>query len=441
MLAYPRSGSSAQNQHPATVRIIGIGNAGVHLADQLTMAGKLAAEVIAMNTDSQSLASSIASRKIPLGPKSTRGLGAGGDPELGLEAAEESLEDIRLAMEGSDIIFLVAGLGGGTASGAIALVAETAKETGATLFAIVTTPFAFEGRRRAAQAAEALAELSRHATAIIHFKNDRMSELASPKAGIEETFSTSDALLTACVASITGLLRGGGPLPLSLSDILAATKGGTAGALFGRGESSSDNRAHEALERALKSPLLDRGRLLGDSHAVLAHISGPPSLSFAEVSAIMQELSRHTADDAQLFFGVSAHGDSSTPVTVTLLGNYAGENAAEPSAPVARPRPEPIPEPQPEIEAEQPEPPPLIPEEPQVAAAPLEEESVVVKAPIRPVREAAKPPGPKPIPPKVKQETLQFEPVARGRFEKSEPTIVEGEDLDVPTFLRMRGKP
>lgn len=439
MLAYPRSGSSAQNQHPATVRIIGIGNAGVHLADQLTMAGKLAAEVIAMNTDSQSLASSISSRKIPLGPKSTRGLGAGGDPELGLEAAEESLEDIRLAMEGADIIFLIAGLGGGTASGAISLIAETAKETGATLFAIVTTPFAFEGRRRAAQAAEALADLSRHATAIIHFKNDRMSELASPKAGIEETFATSDTILTACVASITGLLRGGGPVPLSLADILAATKGGTAGALFGRGESSSDNRAHEALERALKSPLLDRGRLLGDSHAVLAHISGPPSLSFAEVSTIMQELSRHTADEAQIFFGVSSHGDSSAPITVTLLGNYAGENAGEVSVPVSRPRPEPVSAPIPEIVAHhEPEPAPLIPDE-APAAASIEEEPVV-KTPVRPVREMPKPAA-KPAPPKVKQETLQFEPVARGRFEKSEPTIVEGEDLDVPTFLRMRGKP
>src|SRR5690606_4725488 len=134
------------------------------------------------------------------------------------------------------------------------------------------------------------------------------------------------------------------PMPVGLADLLAAIGGGSAQALFGRGEATGDNRAHEALERALKSPLLDRGRLLGESHAVITHLAGPPSFSFAEVAAIMRELTKHTSDDASLFLGVTTHADPSAPVSVTILGNYQAEPAAPAQTAVqapAQPRPEP----------------------------------------------------------------------------------------------------
>ncbi len=449
MIAYPRSDSPAGGAAPV-IRFIGLGNAGVHLADRLAMSGHAEIEVVAMNTDTQSLASSVAPRKVALGPKASRGLGTGGDPEVGYEAAQESLDEIRNAVDGAGIVFLCAGLGGGTASGIAPLLAEMAREAGATVFAVVTSPFTFEGRRRGAQASEALELLAGHTHALVHFENDRMSELPAPRSGIEETFAAADGTLLSCVTTMVEILRGGSPMPIGLSDLLAVLGGGAPASLFGRGGSAGDNRAHEALERALKSPLLDRGRLLADCHSVIAHIAGPPSLSFSEVAAVMRELNRHASDEAKLFFGVTTSSDSAAPFSVTLFGNYAGDpdkrtavpqQSAVPvpqspraSAPAAEPpaAEEPPPRPQPApVPAVEEDPKQLFPE----PAAPAERPQAAARAP----REPAKPAKPA-AQPKVKQETLPFESVARGRFEKSEPTIVEGEDLDVPTFLRMRGK-
>ncbi len=429
MISYPRSEFA-----PSTleIRVIGVGNAGVHLADRITMLALPGLSVAAANTDTQSLASSVCAAKAALGPRATRGLGAGGDPEVGFEAGGESVASLKELVGGAQIVFLLMGLGGGTGSGAGPVAAEAAREAGATVFSLVTSPFEFEGRRRAAQAASALAALARHSHSVIHFENDRMAELAAPRSGIEETFSAADALLTACVTSLVQMLRGGGPMPVGLTEILTAAGGGSAHALFGRGESKSDNRAHEALERALKSPLLDRGRLLGDTHAVIAHIAGPATMSFSEVAAIMRELNRHIAETAAVFLGVTTLPDPAAALSVTLLGNYqsAGQATLKP-APERR-KPEPVVEKAPVIRtpppvAPQRKPDPLFPDEPG-EVAPSREPEPAAKAP----RTETKP--------KVRQETLQFEPVARGRFEKSEPTIVEGEDLDVPTFLRMRNK-
>jgi cell division protein FtsZ len=425
MIAYPRSDTSSQNPEPPSVRIIGIGNAGVHLADRLQLNGH--GDVVVMNTDTQSLQSSIASNKIALGPMTTHGLGAGGDPEVGQEAAQESRSEIRSALEGATIVFVCAGLGGGTASGVIPILAEIARETGAVVFSIVTSPFSFEGRRRTRQATDALALLAKHSNALIHFENDRMGELSPPRSGIEETFAAANTMLSACVDSLIAILRGGSPMPIGLADLLVAVGGGSPAGLFGRGEATGDNRAHEALERALKSPLLDRGRLISECHAVVANLVGPVSLSFSEVAAVMREVRRHTADDAKLFLGVTTISDPAAPLIVTLFGNYSkvpmAESAVAPTqaavstaistAPTAAaPVAEPVGVPETRVETPGAE----------DANAAQDAESESQKA-------ASK---------KAKQETLQFESTTRGRFDKSEPTIVEGEDLDVPTFLRER---
>lgn len=458
MIAYPRSETT-----PAAVKVrfLGLGNTGVHLADRLSMTSAAELEIYALNTDAQSLAASISAQKVTLGQKATRGLGTGGDPEVGYEAAQESLTEIRSVTDGAELVFICAGLGGGTGSGIAPVLAETARESGATVFALVTSPFAFEGKRRNGQAAEALALLSEQCHAVIHFENDRMAELASPRSGIEETFAASDACLIACVTSLIDILRGGNPMPVGLADLLSAIGGGAPAGLFGRGEATGDNRAHEALERALKSPLLDRGRLLSDSHAVIAHISGPTSLSFSEVAAIMREIAKYTAEESHIFLGVTTRSDPSSPVCVTLFGNYATSGAAPVKAHAPREREifgrttireveeRPL-VPTVSVRSESPteeEPAALFSEAP--APAPTEETAPPARAEksvprtspreTRPTPAASKPPAIS-VPPKVKQETLQFESVTRGRFEKSEPTIVEGEDLDVPTFLRMRGK-
>ena len=429
MIAYPRSDTSSESLEPPSVRIIGLGNAGVHLADRLQMNGH--ADVVVMNTDAQSLLSSIAAKKITLGQKTTYGLGAGGDPEVGYEAAQESRGDIRSAVEGANIVFLCAGLGGGTASGVVPILAQTARETGAVVFSIVTSPFSFEGRRRSKQSAEALALLSKQSNALIHFENDRMADISSARSGIEETFAAANAMLCACVGSLISILQGGSPMPIGLADLLAAVGGGGPAGLFGRGEATGDNRAHEALERALKSPLLDRGRLIGECHAVIAHLVGPASLSFSEVAAVMREVRRHTADDAKLFLGVTTVSDADAPLSVTLFGNYSKILSEEPSAVPAQERaPSAVPATVSAVPAESA---PLADAQaaPETSAEqPAPGEADVPHDPNAPAPQTSKT--------KVKQETLQFESTTRGRFDKSEPTIVEGEDLDVPSFLRSR---
>jgi cell division protein FtsZ len=435
MIAYPRSDTASEGIEPPSVRIIGLGNAGTHLADRLQMNGH--ADVVVMNTDAQSLQSSIAFKKTPVGQMTTRGLGTGGDPEIGYEAALESRDAIRTAVDGTNIVFLCAGLGGGTASGVIPVLAEAAREAGAVVFSIVTSPFSFEGRRRSRQAGDAMALLSKHSNALIHFENDRMAELSSPRSGIEETFAASDAMLCACVTSLIAILRGGNPMPIGLADLLVAVGGGSPAGLFGRGEATGDNRAHEALERALKSPLLDRGRLIGDCHAVIAHLVGPTSLSFSEVAAVMREVRRHTADEAKLFLGVTTVNDPSASLSVTLFGNYSSppvvQSAQAVPSGVAGAVPSTVPVPAgPAAAGEVAGSPPVAPAEVPVTAD-AQKTGEEVDSSDDPSK--AKP-GSKTKP--AKQETLQFESTTRGRFDKSEPTIVEGEDLDVPTFLRLR---
>lgn len=437
MIAYPRSDTASEGIEPPSVRIIGLGNAGTHLADRLQMNGH--ADVVVMNTDAQSLQSSIAFKKTPVGQMTTRGLGTGGDPEIGYEAALESRDAIRSTVEGSNIVFLCAGLGGGTASGVIPVLAEAARESGAVVFSIVTSPFSFEGRRRSRQAADALALLSKHSNALIRFENDRMAELSSPRSGIEETFAASDAMLCACVTSLIAILRGGNPMPIGLADLLVAVGGGSPAGLFGRGEATGDNRAHEALERALKSPLLDRGRLIGDCHAVIAHLVGPTSLSFSEVAAVMRDVRRHTSDEAKLFLGVTTVSDPSAPLSVTLFGNYSSPPVVESAQPhavasgVADAVPAPAAVPAGTAAAgELADSPPAAP-----SATPATADTQAAgEQPDSSDDPSKAKPGSKTKP--AKQETLQFESTTRGRFDKSEPTIVEGEDLDVPTFLRIR---
>jgi cell division protein FtsZ len=402
-------------------------------------------DVVVINTDAQSLQSSIAFKKTPVGQMTTRGLGTGGDPEIGYEAAVESRDQIRSTVEGTNIVFLCAGLGGGTASGVLPVLAETAREAGAVVFSIVTSPFSFEGRRRSRQATDALTLLSKHSNALIHFENDRMAELSSARSGIEETFAAANTMLCACVTSLIAILRGGSPMPIGLADLLVAVGGGAPAGLFGRGEASGDNRAHEALERALKSPLLDRGRLIGDCHAVIAHLVGPATLSFSEVAAVMREVRRHTADNAKLFLGVTTVSEPTAPLSVTLFGNYSSPavvsttQAQATPATVAEAVPlaaapaisEPVP-------AGEPAAAPLAegadaPVAAEAQDAATSEKTDAAQDPSKPGagKSAAKAKA-------AKQETLQFESTTRGRFDKSEPTIVEGEDLDVPTFLRLR---
>ena len=440
------------------IKIVGVGGAGANALDRIVLDGMEKADLIAINTDVQSLASSVAAHKVQLGRAVTRGLGAGGDPEVGYQAAVESADEIRHALADARMIFICTGLGGGTGSGAAPVVSQVAREAGSLVIAFATLPFSFEGKRRSAQAQEALARLNEIAHAVICFENDRMGDMVAPKAGIHQAFAVADMTISQSVRSIVNLIQRPGLIRIGFDDLLTALRSENGRCLFGFGESDSDNRAHDALRLALKNPLMDKGRMLADAAHVLVQITGGPSMTLSEVEILMQELNRHVNDRTQILFGTAVDGRMGNRLSVTIISSLAGDIDAIPtqtqSAPSsAAPLPPVWEQPQqipPKIDI-LPEPAPVEPSPP-VDLIPFEPPPPAEEiAPPAPVNKKPKPrlimPTKKPVPEKEakpakekfaqpKQEVLQFEPVTRGRFEKSEPTIVEGQDLDVPTFLR-----
>src|SRR5207248_2618606 len=273
----------------------------------------------------QSLASSVAAHKVQLGRTVTRGLGAGGDPELGYQAAFESTEEIREALTGARMIFICAGLGGGTGSGGAPYVAHLAREAGALVLAFATLPFAFEGRRRNAQAREALGRLNEIANAVVCFENDQMGDLVAPHAGIHQAFSKADTTISQSVRSVVNLIQRPGLIRIGFDDLLAALRVRHSRCLFGFGESDSDNRAHDALTQALKNPLMDRGRMLADATNVLVQVSGGAGMTLSEVEVLMQELGRHVNEQTQILFGAVVDGKLGDRLAVTIISSLAAD--------------------------------------------------------------------------------------------------------------------
>ena len=311
------------------IKIIGVGGAGANALDRIVLDGMEHAEMIAVNTDVQSLASSVATHKVQIGREVTRGLGAGGDPELGFNAAQESADELREAIQGARMVFVCAGLGGGTGSGAAPCVAQMARESSALVLAFATLPFAFEGKRRAAQAMEALQELQRVSDAVICFENDRMGDIVLPKAGIHQAFALADTTISQSVRSIINVVRRPGLIRIGFDELLAALRSQNSRCLFGFGESDSDNRAHEALALALKNPLMNRGKMLSDANHVLVQISGGPGMTLTEVEIVMQELNRHVEDHTQILFGTSVDGKMGNRLSVTLISSISAEGPAQ----------------------------------------------------------------------------------------------------------------
>src|SRR5437016_3295726 len=290
------------------IKIVSVGGAGLSVLDRIVLDGLERADVVATNTDVQSLASSVAPHKVQLGRMATRGLGTGGDPELGYQAAVESAEEIRESLAGARMIFICAGLGGGTGSGAAPYVAQLAREAGSLVVAFATLPFSFEGKRRAAQAQDALSRLNDIANAVICFENDRMGDMVGPKAGIHQAFGVADMTISQSVRSIVNLIQRPGLIRIGFDDLFAALRSQNGRCLFGFGESDTDNRAHDALTQALKNPLMDKGRMLSESAHVLVQVAGGPGMTLSEVEILMRELGRHVRDHTQIVFGTAVDG-------------------------------------------------------------------------------------------------------------------------------------
>lgn len=463
MITLPPLSSEENGIEPSSILFLGVGNAGVHLIDQLAMSRKAPGVLAVTNTDSQSLMSSIAVEKLQLGEECARGLGTGGDPEQGVRAAEESLSSIEGLLENRSLVFLCTGLGGGTGSGASTVIARKVKEAKAFLITLATLPFSFEGKRRERQAEEALLELERHSDVLLTFENDRMSAQTRPGAGIADTFATADETLVRCLTSLCGMLFGGGLLRVGLDDLRQFMRGRNPRVLFGQGMASGGNRCHDAVEQALKAPLLGRGTLLAESHAVIIHLAVPPAFTFAELNAAVSAIQKHTEDDCQIKLGLTVGEQPGDNVQVSVLACIAEEVPVVSTSPVRNsradarvedagnlvedtpPQSPSIPEPanlfQNEEELKKPsEPVPATPPQELVQPSVKRQPELVQTPPLRPPRPAPRAARERKTVEKEKQQTLEFESITRGRFEKSEPTIIEGEDLDVPTFLRHKMK-
>src|SRR5213083_257610 len=307
------------------IKIVSVGGAGLNALDRIVLDGLERAEVVAINTDVQSLASSVAAHKVQLGRSMTRGLGAGGDPELGYDAAVESADEIREALADARMIFVCAGLGGGTGSGAAPYVARLAREAGALVIGFVTLPFTFEGKRRNAQARDALARLSEVCHSVICFENDRMGDIVAPHAGIHQAFAMADTTISQSVRSIVNLIQRPGLIRIGFDDLLAALRTHNGRCLFGYGEADSDNRAHDALTQALRNPLMDRGRMLADATHVLVQVAGGPGMTLSEVEILMQELGRHVSDQTQILFGAVVDARLGDRLSVTIISSLSAE--------------------------------------------------------------------------------------------------------------------
>ena len=323
----PETTSTPGDTTPA-VSIIGIGGAGANVLDHIALEGMDGVELIGMNCDARSLNSSMAQRKVQLGKSLTQGLGCGGDPELGQEAAVSSLAEIREALTGRRMIFLCVGLGGGTGSGAAPIVARLARETGAFVIVFATLPFSFEGKRRMAQAQTALDEIRQHANALVCFENDKMGELVLPKKGVTEAFEVADRIICQSVRAVTTVATQPGIIRIGMDDLITALKNADSRCLFGFGQAKGEARATEALQAALKSPLLDRGQLLEKARNVLVHICGGTSLTLFEIETLMRDLSKHVSEEAQILFGAACDAKLNDTLSVTIISSLGKEKAA-----------------------------------------------------------------------------------------------------------------
>ena len=429
MLEYERKpAEGAPALEPEKVKVIGIGGAGCNVLDRIALHERIdEGELLALNTDVRDLVSSVAQDTIQLGKKLTQGLGAGGDPELGEEAAEEATNEIKEVLKGKSLVFICAGLGGGTGSGAAPIIAKLAKQAGAFVVGFVMMPFSFEGRRRLQQANDALTQMEECTDALMTFENDRMGGLVVPKEGIQQAFAAADQIIGQSVGAIIKLVVQPGLIRIGMDDLLTALKNESSRCLFGYGQASGDNRAQEALKAALKNPLLDKGQMLNQSTSLIAYISGGESTTLFEVELLMNEMSKYVNDDAHILFGVSSDQKQGDNLSLTIISSVGKSGGSGPDAKIKKE--EPVSEGTSNEESSVSEgelPEPFVStdgneevDEEEVDEEEVDEGESVVE----------------------QQDLLPEKRSGRGRFEKAEPSVTDdGEDLDVPSFLRKKKK-
>jgi cell division protein FtsZ len=326
MISYTRD--PQQTIPTSSVKIIGLGGAGANMLERIALDGLDGAELLALNTDVRTLAACLAGEKIQLGVNLTKGLGAGGDPELGQQAMLEAENEIRASLQGRRIVFLCTGLGGGTGSGAAPIITRIAREEGAFVVVFATMPFAFEGRRRREQAETALNELAVLSNALVTFDNNRMGELVLAKQGIHEAFAAADHMICESIKAVIRLVVRPGLINVGLDDLMSALRTTRSRCLFGSGIANGKDRAARALRNALSSPLLDQGALLKDAQTVLVHLSGGEDLTLFEIELLMQKLLKFVPEKAHVLFGAAIDPSMGDSLSITLISALPEDSLA-----------------------------------------------------------------------------------------------------------------
>jgi cell division protein FtsZ len=300
----------------ARIKVVGVGGGGGNAVNRMIDAGVEGVEFVAVNTDAQMLLNANAPVTVRIGDKLTKGLGAGGRPEIGERAAEESMETLSEVLRGADMVFITAGMGGGTGSGASPIVAKLARETGALTVGVVTRPFDFEGAKRRRVADEAIANLREHVDALITIPNQRLIHMVDPKTPFSEAFRIADDVLRQGIQGISDLIIKPGMINLDFADVKTIMRD-AGSALMAIGRGSGENRCVEAARHAIESPLLEMS--IEGATGVLYNITAGADLSISEVNEAAEVIRAAADDDAEIIFGTSIDESLGRDVTITLI--------------------------------------------------------------------------------------------------------------------------
>ena len=328
--------STPSGNYLAVIKVVGVGGGGTNAVNRMVESGLTGVEFIAVNTDAQALLMTDADVKVHIGAKVTRGLGAGADPAVGLAAALESRDELKEALKGADMVFVTAGEGGGTGTGAAPVVAELGRELEALTVGVVTKPFGFEGRRRADQAEVGIQGLRERVDTLIVIENDRLLEVVEKRTPVTEAFRIADDILRQGVQGITDLITVPGLVNLDFADVRTIMRD-AGSALMGIGTGSGDNRATEAATAAVSSPLLET--TLDGATGVLLNITGPPDVGLFEVNEAAEVVTSHADSNANVIFGAVIDDSLKDEVRVTVIATGFGgrprRRRTEPAAAMA----------------------------------------------------------------------------------------------------------
>jgi cell division protein FtsZ len=394
-----------QSESFARIKVIGVGGGGCNAVNRMIEEGLMGIEFVAVNTDAQALVMSRASTRVRIGDKSTRGLGSGGNPETGVKAAEESREELREVLSGSDMVFVTAGLGGGTGTGAAPVVAEVARESGALTIGVVTRPFTFEGSRRQAAAEEGINALKEHADTLIVIPNDRLLQIVDKRASLQEAFMVADDVLRQGIQGISELITVPGLINLDFADVRTIMSEGGA-ALMAVGRASGEDRSRLAAEMAISSQLLDI--TINGARGILFNVTGGPSLTLFEVNQAAAIIKETAHPDVNLIFGAVIDPNMGDDLRVTVIAtgfDHSGGINIQPQMPRQAQKEE---------------------NAPKLRTLQQPDGAEKQAQPVRPQQPAERP------------GVVQQSGSTRSSTTDFQPRVLNTEDLDIPAFLRNR---